>query len=113
MTLIATQGYGFTVDDIDWSTPNDLQPYWDAYNYKRRQDDELLWMMGMYVGEAIGTMFKGKYPDKPMLEEAYSKNSEYEIEKQRKLFIAKFEAMGANWNIAIQNRNMTNDSDKE
>lgn len=98
--MLCTKDYGFSIDDIDWSTPEDLEPYMLAYGYQKRQNDEMLWIMGQYVGYAISTMFKGKYPEKPLLEEAYTQNSEYEIEKKRKLFIASFEAMAANWKMA-------------
>ena len=29
---MVTKGYGFTVDDIDWSCPSELEPYAKAHN---------------------------------------------------------------------------------
>lgn len=97
--MACTKAYGFTVEKIDWSNPNELEPYCLAYNYERRQNDELLWIMGQYVGYAIGTMFKGKYPDKPILEEVHSQSNEYEIKKQRELLAARLENMARNWRL--------------
>lgn len=106
--MLCTKDYGYSIDKIDWSTPNELEPYWTAYEYGRRANDELLWIMGQYVGYAIGTIFKGKYPDKPILEKSYQETSEYEIQKQRELFIAKFQAMASSWNRL----NLSNNDDK-
>lgn len=105
--MVCTKDYGFRVEDIDWATPIDIEPYIDAYDFQRRQNDELLWVMGQYVCHAISLIGKGTYPSKPLLESSYKANNEYEIEKQRKEFIAKFEVMASNW------KRSNNSSNKE
>jgi len=36
---MVTKGYGFTVDDIDWSCPTDLEPYAKAHNLELMERD--------------------------------------------------------------------------
>lgn len=65
---MVTKGYGFTVDDIDWSSPADLKPYEKAKVMEENISDARNWQLGQYFAEAIGTMFKGKYPKKPLFQ---------------------------------------------
>lgn len=50
---MVTRGYGFTVDDIDWSCPADLEPYAKAYKLQLQQQDSQLYTMGMYALSAF------------------------------------------------------------
>lgn len=98
------------MDNIDWSCPADLEPYAKAYRMQLQQQDSQLHIMGMYVLSAVSVAIernfskraKGKYIEKPLLHEIDHKNgtmTENEIQKQRELFVARLEAMGANFRI--------------
>lgn len=39
---MVTKGYGFSVNDIDWSSPSDLIPYEKAYKLEVKQKDSLM-----------------------------------------------------------------------
>lgn len=94
-----TKGYGFTVYDIDWSSPADLEPYSKAYQIRRNEKDILQWQLGQYMAAAVSCIFpKGKYPDKPIFQIEKETTAE-EIQKQRELFIAKMQAMKANFDL--------------
>lgn len=82
--LLVTKGYGFTLDDIDWSCPADLEPYAKAYQIERNEKDILQWQLGQYVAAAVSCAFpKGKYPKKPMfqIEEEPEEITERDIQK--------------------------------
>lgn len=67
--MLATKGYGLSVDDIDWSCPADMEPYLKAYRLKKNEQDILQWQLGQYMVAAISCAFpKGKYPKKPMFQ---------------------------------------------
>lgn len=74
--LLVTKGYGFTVDDIDWSCPSDLEPYSKAYNLQLQHQDYQLYAMGMYALSAVsvavehnlaGKNAKSQYLKQPFL----------------------------------------------
>lgn len=88
---MVTKGYGFTVNDIDWSCPADLEPYEKAHNMQLREQDTFAHAIcGKYVLSsltvAIEHIFsknaKTKYVDKPILQEA--EDREYERKQDRK-----------------------------
>lgn len=67
--MLATKGYGLSVDDIDWLSPADMEPYLKAYRLKRNEQDVIQWQLGQYMAAAISCAFpKGKYPKKPMFQ---------------------------------------------
>ena len=67
--LLVTKGYGLSVNDIDWSSPADLEPYAKAKRIEEIMFDVKQWQLGQYIGLAFGCMFpKGKYPKKPMFQ---------------------------------------------
>lgn len=85
-----TKGYGFTVDDIDWSCPVDLEPYAKAYELEIQHQDSRMYMMGMYNLSAVtvavernlaGRKSRAKYLEKPILELA--KEREYKEKNDR------------------------------
>lgn len=81
---MVTKGYGFTVEDIDWSCPADLEPYSKVYYLKRNEKDVFQWQLGQYMAMAVSCVFpKGKYPEKPMfqIEEKTERNIEKDIQK--------------------------------
>lgn len=64
-----TKGYGFTVDDIDWLCPADLEPYENAKKIEENLYDTRQWQLGQYMSAAVSCIFpKGKYPKKPMFQ---------------------------------------------
>lgn len=99
---MVTKGYGFTVKDIDWSCPADLDPYAKAHNEEIKEKDVLMWQwFGTYatnaVGFALDHFMNGKkasmeYIDHPALEKELrekqmTKEQKYE-EDVRKAIIA-------------------------
>lgn len=64
-----TKGYGFTVDDIDWSSPADLEPYSKAYKLQLQQQDSQLHIMGMYVLSAVSTAIEHNFAGKKAKQE--------------------------------------------
>lgn len=51
--MLATKGYGFSIDDIDWSSPADMKPYLKAHKEELKEKDYLLWVQGQYVLSAV------------------------------------------------------------
>lgn len=97
--LFVTKGYNFTVNDIDWSCPADLQPYADAHREEFAEKDRIAWMNGMYMRAAImssiGNAFLDKgqkaneYPEEPMMAEEkntpkYDKNGDMILTEEEK-----------------------------
>lgn len=74
--MIATKGYGFTVDDIDWSCPADMVPYLKAHKEETKEQDYLAWVQGQYTMSAVMNAIernfakhpRGKYIEKPIFE---------------------------------------------
>ncbi len=109
--MVATKGYGLSVDDIDWSCPADMEPYLKAHKEELKEKDYLAWIQGQYTLSAVsvavehclaGRKAKSKYIKKPLLQELEEKNkpmTENEIQKQRELFVAKLQAMKTNFEI--------------
>lgn len=87
---MVTKGYGFSIDDIDWSCPADLEPYAKAYELEIQHQDSLMYMMGMYALSSVtvgvernlaGRKSRSKYLEKPILELA--KEQEYRQKNDR------------------------------
>ena len=54
---MVTKGYGFTVDDIDWSSPADLKPYEKAHKLEMTEQDNLMYMwFGSYALSAVSVL---------------------------------------------------------
>lgn len=108
---MVTKGYGFTVDDIDWSCPADLEPYEKAYKLQREQQDIQMYTMGIYNNIAFdvvmanfsaalsGKKQSAEYIKKPISELQKENKPLTEEEKQRQvdLFFARENARRANW----------------
>lgn len=109
--MLATKGYGLSVDDIDWSCPADMEPYIRAHKEEMKEQDYLAWMQGQYILSAVsvavehclaGRKAKSKYLKKPLMQEIEEKNkpmTEKEIQRQRELFVAKLQAMKTNFEL--------------
>lgn len=75
-----TRGYGFSVEDIDWSCPADLEPYSKAKEVENKHTDNNLYIMGLYSKLAFevvmshfgaglsGKQSHAKYIEKPLSE---------------------------------------------
>ena len=113
-----TYGYGFTANYINWSCPNELRPYEDAYLMRRKQTDTEMYMQGLYFREALLSsvcnnslwMKKGskphEYPKKTFMdtieEEQKIKNNvltEEEKIKQTQMLFNSLSIMQANFNL--------------
>ena len=68
--IFATKGYGLSIEDIDWSSPADLEPYGKAKQIEENEKDIGRWQLGQYISVAIGSSFSKncKYPEKPMFQ---------------------------------------------
>lgn len=109
--MLATKGYGLSVDDIDWSSPADMEPYLKAHKEELKEKDYLAWLQGQYTLSAVsvavehclaGRKAKSKYIKKPLLQELEERNepmTEEEIQRQRELFVAKLQAMKTNFEL--------------
>lgn len=51
--MISTKGYGFSVEDIDWSSPADMEPYIKAHDEELKEKDYLMWLQGQYFVYAL------------------------------------------------------------
>ena len=120
---MVTKEYGFTVDDIDWSCPADLEPYAKAYELQIKQQDEQMYLMGIYIISALDSTVCNsflwrkkeekahKYMEKPIMYEyanGHKNKNEGELsdeerkEQTEKLFM-QLRIMGANFNINHKN----------
>lgn len=109
--MLATKGYGLSVDDIDWSSPADMEPYLKAHKEELKEKDYLAWLSNQYTLSAVlvavehclvGRKAKSKYIKKPLLKELEEQNepmTEEEIQRQRELFVAKLQAMKTNFEL--------------
>lgn len=70
------------------SCPKELEPYEEAYKIRRNEEDLKQWQLGQYIGEAMGCLFKGKYPKEPMfqIKENIKRNSHKESQEEVAIF---------------------------
>lgn len=77
---MVTKGYGFSVNDIDWSSPADLEPYAKAHKLETIENDSLMHMWwGNYGMSAVTTAMdkclskksKAEYIKEPVLSKAF------------------------------------------
>lgn len=53
-----------------WSmTPKSLDPYYKAFSLQQKENDNMMWMNGMYMAMAIGSVLSKDvdYPKRPMI----------------------------------------------
>lgn len=117
---MVTKGYGFTVDDIDWSCPADLEPYAKAHKLKTQEEDMMNWIQGQYFASALDATVcnswiwrkKGAKPhsyiEKPILRDEEEKKqqskvnnplTEEEKKRQTEQLFLRLRIMGANFNL--------------
>lgn len=92
---MVTKGYGFSVDDIDWSCPADLEPYAKAHECEVKEKDGLMYAwFGEYALSAVsvaiehnlaGRKAKSKYAESTIFERW--ENKKYNEKKDRKEYI--------------------------
>lgn len=82
-----TKGYGFTVDDIDWSCPADLEPYAKAYKLQIKEQDSQLYTMGIYALSAVSVAIEHNLAGKSATSEYIKKPflSDMKIEEKKEL----------------------------
>ena len=78
---MVTKGYGFTVEDIDWSSPADLEPYGKAHKLEITEKDSIFHAVcGNYVLSAVsvaiehclnGQKAKSEYIKEPIMKNAF------------------------------------------
>lgn len=112
--MLATKGHGLSVEDIDMSSPADMEPYLKAYREELKEKDYLAWLSNQYTLSAVsvaveyclaGKKAKSKYIKKPIMQEIEEKQQENKLlteeEKKRQteqLFL-RLRIMGANFNL--------------
>lgn len=112
--MIATKGYGLSVDDIDWSSPADMKPYLKAHEEELKEKDYLAWFFNQYTLSAVsvavehclaGKKAKSKYIEKPIMQEMANKKieskplTEEDKKKQTEKLFMQLRIMGANFNL--------------
>lgn len=113
--MLATKGYGLTIDDIDWSCPADMEPYIKAHAEYIKEADRLSWLNGHYMLSAVAVAIeknfakhpRGKYIEHPFTHEIEEKKTdsanapltEEEKKKQTEKLFMKLRIMGANFNL--------------
>lgn len=83
------------------SCPKELEPYDRAHKLKEKRIDEYMWIMGLYIKSSIASVMDKRYTyeKEPFLRSREIDTSEEGLRKQRELFVAKLEAMGANFEL--------------
>lgn len=93
--MVATKGYGFTLEMIDWSSPADMEPYVKAHEEELREKDYLAWAQGQYFASALDSTVcnailwrkKGEkshgYIEKPMFQRTMENPNENTYEESQ------------------------------
>lgn len=112
--MLATKGYGLSVNDIDWSSPADMEPYLKAHREKLKEEDYLAWLANHYTLSAVsvavehciaGRKAKSKYIEKPLMQEIEEKQqenkplTEEEKKRQTEQLFLRLRIMGENFNL--------------
>ena len=99
---MVTKGYGFSVEDIDWACPAELEVYAQAHKMELKEKDSMTWLScGNYVLSAIsvalehclaGSKAKSEYIKEPVLTRLgeYDGMTQEEIDERelRKMLLA-------------------------
>lgn len=81
--MVATKGYGLSIDDIDWSSPADMKPYLKAHKEELKERDYLAWVQGQYALSAVsvavehclaGKKARSEYIKEPILPKVFENN---------------------------------------
>ena len=114
---MVTKGYGFSLHDIDWSCPADLEPYAKAYSMERKEKDSLVhaWVGSYGINAMVvaldkvmnGRKASAKYIDNPLITKAEEENrplTQEEIERQRAIFVEQLKLKKANFDLHHKNK---------
>lgn len=96
--MVAAKWYGLSVDDIDWSSPADMEPYLKMHKEELKEKDYLAWLSNQYTLSAVlvviehcfaGRKARSEYIKEPFLAKAFENDGltpkeieEREIRKQ-------------------------------
>lgn len=112
--MLATKGYGLSVEEIDMSSPAGMKPYLKAHEEELKEKDYLAWLSNQYTLSAVsvavehclaGRKAKSKYIEKPLMQEIEEKQQENkpltdeEKKRQTEQLFLKLRIMGANFNF--------------
>lgn len=97
---------GMPYDEFWYGLPSLVKAYKRAYDIKKRETNEILWLQGLYNYNAVASAIarcvngdkKAQYTEKPL--DIFPKTKaekEIEAEKERQKIIAHFNIMKANW----------------
>lgn len=91
---------GMTYEEYWYGHPELVKFYKQAYDYRRKERNQELWLSGMYMLSAIQTAFdkKTKYPEKPF--DIYPKTEAEKVaekEKNRQKVIEHFNLLKQRW----------------
>lgn len=114
---MVTKGYGFSLHDIDWSCPNELEPYAKAHGMERKEKDSLVhaWV-GSYGINAMmvaldrclnGRKASLKYTEETLISKIEEENrplTQEEIERQRAIFVEGLKLKKANFDLHHKNK---------
>ena len=92
---------GMSYHEYWYGEPQLVKYYYEAYNYRRKEKNQELWLQGLYFAHAISSNFskKDKYPKEPL--DIYPKTAEekrIEQENNRKKVIDYFTNLQQRWN---------------
>ena len=109
---MVTKGYGFSLHDIDWSCPSDLDPYAKAYSMERKEKDSLVhaWVGSYGINAfmvALDKCLNGRkssleYMKEPIISKIEEENrplTQEEIERQRAIFVEQLKIKKANFDL--------------
>lgn len=118
--MVATKGYGLSVDDIDWSSPADMKPYLKAHEEEIKEQDYFAWLFNQYTLSAVlvavehclaGKKAKSEYVKKPIMKEVEDKQTKNKLlteedkKKQTEKLFMQLRIMGANFNLNHKEEN--------
>lgn len=87
--MIATKGYGLSIEDIDMSSPADMKPYLKAHKEELKEKDYLSWLFNQYTLSAVsvaiehclsGKKAKSEYIKEPILSKAFENDGLTEMQ---------------------------------
>ena len=98
---------GMTYEEYWYGHPELVKFYKQAYDYKRKEENQKMWLNGMYMKKAIVSAFnsKEKYPEKPF--DIYPKTEAEKVaekEKNRQKVIEFFNSVKQRWDKNGNNR---------
>lgn len=93
---------GMSYQEFWYEDPYLVRYYREAHNYKRKMENEILWVQGMYFARAVASCFdkKNKYPEKPIdIFPKTAREKQAEIEANRQKVIEYFNTIKRKWSI--------------